>query len=284
MQIIISKYIGFCSGVKRCVKLTEEYINKGYKVLAYGELLHNEKEIERLKKLGLKIIEDIHQLKKINNNVVLIIRTHGIEKNLFQEISNFKNINVIDGTCPIVKRNQNIIHQWTNEGYDAVIYGNIQHPEIEALISYISPKVKYYIINSSDEVENLKLSFEQNMILIAQTTKETQEYNKIIEKLKKFKNIKIFYSICKETILREKEAEDLSKQADCVIVVGGENSANTKKLVTIAKKYNENVIILNSEEDIKKEIRKYHRIGIISGASTPKWLVDKIVGKLKNIN
>jgi len=282
MQIIVSKHIGFCSGVKRCVKLAEEYINKGYKVFAYGELLHNEKEIERLKKLGLEVIEDIEELKKINENVVLVIRTHGIENNIYEEICKLENITIIDGTCPIVKKNQNIINEWTNKGYDAIIYGNIQHPEIKALVSYIAPNTRYYIINSSNEIENINLS--DKMILIAQTTKETQEYDKIIEKLKKFSNIKIFYSICKETISREKETEELSKQVDCVVVVGGKNSANTKKLVTIAKKYNKNVIVLNSEnfkENIEN-INNYKKIGIVSGASTPKWLVEKIVGKIKN--
>jgi len=254
MQIIISKYIGFCSGVKRCIKLAEEYISKGYKVLAYGELLHNEKEIERLKKLGLDIIEDIQELKRINDKIALIIRTHGIEKNIYQQIFNFKNITVVDGTCPIVKKNQNIINEWTSKGYDAIIYGNIQHPEIKALVSYVASK--YYIINSADEVESLKLSEIDKAILIAQTTKETQQYDKIIEKLKNFSNIKIFYSICKETILREKETETLSKQVDCVLVIGCENSANTKKLVTIAKKYNDNVIVLNSL-DFKKNINNF---------------------------
>lgn len=282
VEIIISKYAGFCSGVKRCIDIAEEEIRKNKKVFALGDLLHNEEEIKRLNSLGLITISSIEEINEKNNsNSTLIIRTHGIEKNIL-EILNKKIKNYIDGTCPIVKRNQKIVSQWSNKGYNVVIYGNIQHPEIKALISYINPKVKYFIINSAKEVENLNFSSEDKILLIAQTTKETNEYNKIIEKFKKFKNLKISYSICKETILREEDTKILSQKVDCIIIIGGKNSANTKKLVNIAKIYNQNVFLVNSDYELKiEELKKYKKIGITSGASTPKWLVEKIVNKIK---
>ncbi len=280
-EIIFSKYTGFCSGVKRCINLTEREILKNKKVFALGELVHNEQEIKRLSSLGLITINNIQEINTKEDNSVLVIRAHGIEKNILEEI-NKKIKNFINGICPIVEKNQKIVYEYSNKGYNIIIYGDIEHPEIKALISYINPDVKYFTINSIEETKKLNFLPKDKILLIAQTTKEIKEYEKIIESLKKrFKDLKISYSICKETILREKDTKILAQKADCIVIIGGKNSANTKKLVNIAKNYNQNVVLINSESELNlKEFKNYNKIGIISGASTPKWLVEKIVKKL----
>ncbi|MFN3551052.1 MAG: 4-hydroxy-3-methylbut-2-enyl diphosphate reductase [Endomicrobiia bacterium] len=280
-EIIVSKYIGFCSGVKRCINITEKEIFKNKKVFALGELVHNEEEIKRLSSLGLTTINSIQEINPTEDNFVLIIRAHGIEKNILEEI-NKKIKNCINGTCPIVEKNQKIVSEYSNKGYNIVIYGDVEHPEIKALTSYINPNTKYSVINSLEEIKKLNFSPKDKILLISQTTKEVKEYEKIIEELKrKFKNLKVSYSICKETILREENTKNLAQKVDCVVIIGGKNSANTKKLVNIAKNYNKNVLLISSKSELNiEELKKYKKIGIVSGASTPKWLVEKIVKKL----
>lgn len=281
MKIILSKCIGFCSGVNRCINLTQQVLNKNKEVYSLGQLLHNEQEMNRLKTLGLKPVDTISKIKK---NSCIIIRTHGIEKDTFEKL-NKKNFIIIDGTCPIVKRNQKLAIEYSNKGYNIIVYGDINHPEIKALISYINPKVKFFIINSLEEIDEINLNKKSNVVLIGQTTKELLQYQTIAKVLKKkFCNIKVLDTICKETINREKNAHFISKKADIVIIVGGKNSANTKKLVNIALRNTKKVFHINDVSELNtKEIKKDCTIGIISGASTPIWLVNDIVNKLKNL-
>lgn len=281
-RIVVSKHIGFCSGVKRCISFVEEELKKSKKVYAFGELLHNRQEIERLEKLGLKIINSIEEIKKEPNNISLIIRAHGIQKDIFEKISKLSNLYIVDGTCPIVKKNQNIIKKFGKENYNFIIYGDQNHPEIKALLSYIPLGKKFIVVSSIDDIEKVDFEIDDNIILLSQTTKPLEEYTKIAEILKdKYKNIKVFNTICKETILREKEVVNISKKVDSVIIIGGENSSNTEKLFSIAKKYNKNVFLINSEDNIEIQILdKYSSIGIISGASTPYWLIKKIIDKI----
>ncbi len=281
-NIVIGKYTGFCSGVKRCVSFVEKECKNNKTVYAFGELLHNDQEISRLEKMGLKVIKDVEEIEKASG-VSVIIRTHGIEKYNLEKILNLsKNINVIDGTCPIVKKNQNIVEKYSKQNYNFIIYGDSNHPEIKALLSYIPKDKRFVVISSLDDVKNINFSSDDKIILLAQTTKPIEEYKEIIERLNnKYKNIKVFDTICKETILREKETEEISKKVETVIVVGGKNSANTKKLASIAKKYNNNVFVINSDDELEtKYFDKYSSIGIVSGASTPYWLIQKIIDKL----
>ncbi|MCX7957216.1 MAG: 4-hydroxy-3-methylbut-2-enyl diphosphate reductase [Endomicrobia bacterium] len=285
-EIILSKNYGLCSGVKRSIVLVEkELIHTKFGIYAFGELLHNQKEMQRLQEKGLKVVNDFSNIKDIKDNIIIVVRTHGIEKNLLDEMLAMQNISVIDGTCPVVKKNQKIVQKYSNEGYNIIVYGDDKHPEIRALKSYIDVNTEYYIINSKLDIESFELDKDNKTIIIAQTTKNYEEYEEIIKLVKqKIKNLKVFRTICKETIIREKEAERLAKEVDFLIVIGGKNSSNTKKLANIAKLYNKNVEIVNDNEDLlEKNFSNFNRIGIISGCSTPRWLVEDIYKFVKNL-
>jgi 4-hydroxy-3-methylbut-2-enyl diphosphate reductase len=281
MKLIFAKHIGFCKGVNRCIFLVEQEINKQNKVYALGELLHNKEEMKRLESLGLKVITDIKELVSLKN-ISLIIRTHGVEKKVLQQLVSNNEIKVIDGTCPIVKKNQVVVEEYSKKGYNVIIYGDPVHPEIKALISYVSPERKKFVVTSLEDIQKIDINTDEPVVVISQTTKSIEEYKKICDVLKtKFKNIKILNTICRETILREKEVEDMSKRVNKVIIIGCKNSANTQKLVFIAKKYKNNVYTISCEEEIKDlKFKENETIGIFSGASTPKWLIQKIVEKI----
>lgn len=276
MKIFKAKHIGFCSGIKRAINFVENEVKSGKKVYILGELLHNKQEVNRLVNLGVEIIEDLDQLQ--DKNCTLVIRTHGIKKDLYEKLTACNNLKLIDGTCPIVKKNQKIVQKWSNEGYNIVVYGDKKHPEIVALMSYISPKVKSFIISKPQQVDSIKLDSNDKVLVIAQTTKEVEEYWKIVEVIRsKFKNVKVINTICRETINREKETTELAKKVDLLIVIGGKHSSNTNKLARIAKKYNDNVAIISTEDEVKQKYLRYKTIGIVSGTSTPVWQVEKIL-------
>jgi 4-hydroxy-3-methylbut-2-enyl diphosphate reductase len=283
MKIILAKHIGFCNGVNRCISLVEQEIKNGNKVYALGELLHNQQEMLRLESLGVKVIKDIKELNGIKN-ISLIVRTHGVEKELYQQILSQDGMKIVDSTCPIVKKNQTIVEEYSKKGFNVIIYGDIEHPEIKALVSYVSSGCKKFVISTSEDIQKINIAPDEHVILISQTTKPVNEYKKICELLKtKYKNIKVFNTICKETILREQEVESLSKKVDKIIIIGGKNSANTKKLVSIAKKYNNNVFSVSCEQEVENlKIGKNETVVVFSGASTPKWLIQKIVEKINN--
>ncbi|MCX7910572.1 MAG: 4-hydroxy-3-methylbut-2-enyl diphosphate reductase [Endomicrobia bacterium] len=278
-EIIISKFCGFCSGVKRCISLVEEELKSKKEVYSIGEIIHNPYEIKRLEDMGMKVISDVKELGEINKKITLVIRTHGIEKQLYENLKNNSNIEILDGTCPMVKRTQQVVGDYSKKGFNVVIYGDKQHPEIKALVSYISDGVRYIVINSKEEIK--EITFDENMILVAQTTKPQKEYLEIINILKsKYKKIKIFDTICKETVLREKDIEKIAKKVDVVLVIGGKNSANTNKLVYTARLYNNNVFLIENENDLLKINLSFNKVGVISGSSTPMWLVEKIVNHI----
>ncbi|MEN3013675.1 MAG: 4-hydroxy-3-methylbut-2-enyl diphosphate reductase [Endomicrobiia bacterium] len=282
-EIMISKYCGFCSGIKRCILLVEKELNAKKRVYAFGELLHNFQEMERLKIMGLNVISDINQLKDLTEDITLIIRTHGIEKHFYDELKKEKKITLIDGTCPIVKRNLTIAEDFSNRGFNLIIYGTITHPEIKALVSYINSKTNYKVIDSEEEIEKISFNNGNNFVLMSQTTKQQKNFKKIAEILKrKYKKIKILDTICKETILREKDTEEIAKKADLVLVIGSKSSANTKKLKEVAETYNKNTFLIDVIDDLSKiDFSLYHKIGVVSGSSTPMWLVKKIIDYIK---
>ncbi len=280
MKIILSKCIGFCSGVNRCVRLTEQLLKKHSRVYAIGQLLHNDQEMNRLKKLGLITVDNPGEIK---DNSCAIIRTHGIEKSFLKKIKE-SNKEIIDGTCPIVKKNQRLAIEYSQKRYNIIIYGDIKHPEIKALLSYINPDVKTVIINSEEEAQKININRDSKIILIAQTTKELKKYKTIAKILKqKFNNLCVLDTICKETITRENCVKDISKSVNVVIIVGGKNSANTKKLVNIAESKVEKIFHINNVSELPlNQISTRDTIGIASGASTPIWLVEDVVKKLKS--
>lgn len=283
-EIIISKYCGFCSGVKRCISLVEKELKVNKNVYSTGELLHNSYEMQRLQSLGLKVILDINQLQNLNEEVVLIVRTHGIERHIYNTLSKMKNLKVIDGTCPIVKRLQQIVEEYSNKGYNVIIFGSDEHPEIKALVTYINKDVEYAIVDSEEKIDEINIS--QPIVLVSQTTKQQKEYEQIIKILrKKYKKLKVFDTVCKETILREKSAEKIAKKVDLMLVVGSKNSSNTKKLKDISKMNNDRVFLIEDEKELSNlDISSYNKIGIISGSSTPMWLVEKIVKTINLVN
>ena len=272
MKIELAQSYGFCFGVKRAIKIAEE--NPGSATL--GPLIHNNMEIARLKKdFNVSLVESLEDVKP---GSATVIRTHGIPKNDLKELHE-KNTKVIDATCPFVTKPQQIAEEMSKEGYDIVIFGDENHPEIKGVMSYATGPV--YAVLSIEELESLNLR--ERVAVIAQTTRKVEEYNKIINWLiPKHKEVRVFNTICNATFENQDAAKKLAKRADVMIVVGGKQSSNTKQLYSICKSFCPDSYHIESKDELQKEWFDGKELcGVTAGASTPEWIIEEIIGKIR---
>ncbi len=275
MKIEKAKSYGFCFGVRRAVEIAENSQN----AVTLGPLIHNPLEIQRLaKNYNVKYVNNIDE---IDENIKrVIVRTHGIPKDKLQKLKE-KNVEVIDATCPFVKKPQEIVEEMSKQGYDIVIFGDKNHPEIKGVMSY-AVHDRVYVVLTPDELKDKRLR--EKIATVAQTTRKLSDYLKITNYLiENYKEVRVFNTICNATFENQDAVRELSKRADIMIIVGGKNSSNTKQLYNIAKENCESYLI-ESEDELNPEWFKNKKLcGISAGASTPEWLVEKIISKIKEM-
>lgn len=278
MEIKLASNYGFCFGVKRAIKIAEDYKNSA----TMGPLIHNQDEINRLKNdfnVGLYT-----NLSDVKENDTVIIRTHGIPKN---DLKNLRKLNakVINATCPFVTTPQQIVKKMSSEGYSILIFGDADHPEVKGVQSYGEDQEDVHIVLETSDLD--KISFKNNKIAtVAQTTKKKEKYLEIVNALiLKNKEVRVFNTICDATFENQDAARELSKEVDIMIVIGGKNSSNTKQLHSICiENCPDSYLIENENElDINWFLNK-KLCGITAGASTPDWIIQQVVNKIKSFN
>lgn len=283
MEIILGKKSGFCYGVQNAVEKAEiEVINSKETIYCLGELVHNKTVTSNLENKGLVFIENLEQAKGKT-----IIRAHGIEKEVYEDAKK-RNVELIDLTCPNVLKIHNLANEYSKKGYYILLVGKKGHPETIGTISFCGKNSK--IISDLDEVEQVIIDIEKanfkKVLVISQTTYSLKKFddivNEISNNISKDIQLEVMNTICLATELRQKETDEISKQADIMIVVGGKNSSNTTKLYEICLRNCKNVIHIEDEKELKlDEISKYNKVGIVAGASTPKSIIDNVVNLLK---
>ena len=275
MEIRLAKSYGFCFGVKRAIKIAEEFPNS----TTIGPLIHNQEEINRLKNsFNVDTIKDYTEAKDIKK---AIIRTHGITKEGFKTLKE-KQVDIIDATCPFVSKPQSICEEMSKKGYQIVMFGDINHPEVKGVISYAEGDV--VVVLRVEELENIK--FHSKVAVISQTTRKFEDYTKIVNYIiPRVKETRVFNTICNATFENQEAVRELSLECDIMIVIGGKNSSNTKQLYTIAKSNCNDSYLIENENELKKEWFRDKKIcGISAGASTPDWIIQRVMGKIKEIN
>ena len=276
MKIELAENYGFCFGVKRAIKIAEENTNAA----TYGPLIHNSKEIQRLEHdFKVSLVEDF---KTFQPGDKAIVRTHGIVK---EELSKLKSsgVAVVDATCPFVTKPQEIAQEMSELGYSVVIFGDEAHPEIKGVKSYATNAA--VVVTSIDELEDLKLH--ERIALIAQTTRKVQEYMEIANYLiPRYKEVRVFNTICNATFENQEAVRKLSKKADVLIVIGGKNSSNTKQLFSIAKEHCKDSYHIEDENELDSTWFSDKKLcGVTAGASTPDWIIQNVVNSIeKSIN
>lgn len=280
MEVITAKYSGYCFGVKRALKITEEILKKNKcskktRIFTLGSVIHNSGVTQSLAEKGLVTVRD---LKKIEPGSIFIIRSHGISPNLIKEIKE-KNIKIIDTTCPFVKKAQARAAELSSSGYFVIIIGNKKHPEVMGIKDYILNE-NYTVIENKAEVE--RLPEKEKIGVVVQTTQILDRLILISSKLlKRTKELIVYNTICDTTRNRQNSTGELAKKVDVMIIVGGKDSANTRNLTSISKKINKRTYHIENHREIKPEwFEKVKKVGISGGASTP---VEDIIDVKKAI-
>ena len=280
MELIIGKYSGFCNGVKYTVDCARNLLDNNI-IYSLGDIVHNEIVINELKSKGLIVKNSIDE---IPNNSKVIIRAHGEIVDTYKKAKE-KNIELIDLTCGKVKLIHNKILNKNN--CFVIIIGKKNHPETIAHKSYSNNS---FVIESIDEVKNAYdnyLNSGKNMVyVVAQTTFNSDLFDKIVDNIKEVFNTNIYVdkTICNATSIRQNETKEIAKVVNKMIIIGGKNSSNTKELAIIAKEYCNNTFLIQTSKDLDNEMFNNNDIiGITAGASTPEEVINDVVDYLDSI-
>lgn len=278
MEVKLAKTAGFCMGVRRAVDIVLDIAQheKKRRIYTYGPLIHNPQTIELLKSRGIIPIESIDEIKD-KDNAILIIRAHGIAPAERKKIKE-SGIEVVNATCPKVGYVQSIIKKHTALDYTVVIVGDREHPEVDGLLGYTGGKG--IIISNIEEVDKMPCS--SKMCIVAQTTQNLDDYDKIVERIKKIcPDAVVFNTICSSTEQRQAEVTEMAGEMDAVFIVGGKNSANTRRLADLAQKKQSSTFHIETPEEMEKiDLGPFNRIGVSAGASTPNWIIDRVMDKI----
>jgi (E)-4-hydroxy-3-methyl-but-2-enyl pyrophosphate reductase len=276
VKVVLASTAGFCIGVKRALEMVLKAINENQtKIYTYGPLIHNPQVLELLRERGISILNP-------GENVptgLVVIRAHGIppqERALLEQGRG----RIIDATCPRVAKVQAIIRRWAARGYATLIVGDADHPEVRGLMGYTAGRG--YVVTTFQDVAGLPDL--QELIVVAQTTQSESQFEaRVREITARFPQAQIFNTICDATASRQAEVQELSRQAQALVVVGGRNSGNTQRLVEISQKTGIPTYHVETEQDLNLvEMSRYETVGVTAGASTPHWLISNVVTTLKH--
>ena len=270
MKVIKADKLGFCFGVKRAVDIALKTPSDHKKVSTYGPLIHNASVTQKLKDQNIEIIDHLDQ----QDEGTVIIRSHGVSSKVYEDAEN-KKIEIVDCTCPFVKKVHQIVKKYSDLNYKIIILGDENHPEVKGIIGWCKDAK---VINTIEEAKKLK---EGKYCVVAQTTLNQSFWYEIKEVLKGYESIEFFNTICSATKERQDAAIDLAKKVDCMIVIGGYDSSNTKKLYEICKKICEKTVHIEKISDlVMTNMLNCGIIGITAGASTPNWIIDEVYDHL----
>ncbi len=274
MEIVVAKSAGFCFGVKRAVECVYNMIGSG-KIYTYGPIIHNKFVISDLEKKGVSVINDFDS---VGEGETVIIRSHGVSKAVYDEIKK-RNLKYKDCTCPFVKKIHNIVKEAYDAGSEIIIVGNGEHPEVIGINGWAENRS--IIINSPEEALNTCIDENKKYTLVVQTTYQKDVFENISRVFGRFRNVKIFNTICSATEDRQKEVVGIAKNVDKMIVIGDEKSSNTRKLFEISKKYCENTFLCETIYNLQLNVlRKNDKIGLTAGASTPPAIIKEAINKM----
>lgn len=277
MKILTSKVLGPCYGVERAVKMALSALDEHKNVYTLGKLTHNDAVVEYLNQKGARVLNSVREAKAGD---YLVIRSHGVPPGVY-DYCNAHNINMIDATCPNVMRIHKIVKEHRADGWDIVIAGEAEHPEVIGINGWCDDGG--YVVSSAAQYSNIP--FLNRICLVAQTTFVPDIYAEIAEVLKtKCNELKVHNTICEATERRQSEARELSKKCTIMFVLGGKESSNTKKLGQVCKNFCSRVYLLENPCELSLEIIKSDDIiGIVSGASTPDWIIREVITRMNEL-
>ncbi len=281
MEVTVAKTAGFCFGVKRAVEKVYEQIGKTEKpIYTYGPIIHNEQVVGDLQEKGVEVIDTLEELKTIRDAVV-VIRSHGVGKDVY-DILKENGVEIVDATCPYVKKIHRIVEKQTEEGRRVLIVGSEDHPEVQGIKGWGDERTK--VIENMDDFRRLELPEDEKLCIVSQTTFNYKKFQDLVEKISKTRyDITVLNTICNATQERQVEAMRIASQVDVMLVIGGKHSSNTQKLYDICRKECKNTYYIQTLGDFNPEcISSVRSVGITAGASTPNNIIEEVHTKCQN--
>ena len=277
MEIILAKSAGFCFGVKRATKMAFEAAEQYDNICSHGPIIHSPQMVEKLSEHGVDVVSDIDDIP----NGAVIIRSHGVTSEELHQIV-AKDLDIVDATCPFVKKAQDFSRLLSDEGYTVVLAGEAEHPEVQGIISYAKESDVFTVANL-EEAE--QLPFMKKVGVVAQTTQSYDNFCLIVETcLSKCQELRVFNTICDATTVRQNEARAIAGKVQLMIVIGGYNSANTTRLARICKEIQPVTYHVETASEI--DLGWFENVGvagITAGASTPQWIIDEVCEKVSQV-
>ena len=281
MEVTVAKTAGFCFGVKRAVEKVYEQIGKTEKpIYTYGPIIHNEQVVGDLQEKGVEVIDTLEELKTIRDAVV-VIRSHGVGKDVY-DILKENGVEIVDATCPYVKKIHRIVEKQTAEGRRVLIVGSEDHPEVQGIKGWGDERTK--VIENMDNFRRLELPEDEKLCIVSQTTFNYKKFQDLVEKISKARyDITVLNTICNATQERQVEAMRIASQVDVMLVIGGKHSSNTQKLYDICRKECKNTYYIQTLGDFNPEcISSVRSVGITAGASTPNNIIEEVHTKCQS--
>ncbi len=288
MEVKLAKTAGFCFGVKRAVDTVYRQIEKEQsdvenekKIYTYGPIIHNEEVIKDLEKKGVQVLRTEDALDGISEGTV-IIRSHGVEKRIYDKME-AKGLEIVDATCPFVKKIHNIVEKESREGKRIVIIGSEDHPEVIGIKGWVNGPVT--VLKTEEEACTFEVEDNASVCVVAQTTFNYNKFKELVEIIeKKSYDISVLNTICGATKERQTEAKSIAEAVDAMIVIGDKHSSNTQKLFEICRGACADTYYIQTLDDLNmNQLRSVETVGITAGASTPNNIIEEVQNNVRII-
>lgn len=280
MEVILADAAGFCFGVKRALSLTNQVLSEidpAIPVYTLGPLIHNPQVVAQLEAKGVQVLERPGDA----SSGVVIVRSHGVAPKVLEELQELS-CDVVDATCPFVQRAMRWAEQLSDEGYQVIVVGDRLHPEVQAILGYAGETAQ--VVSDPQEIRELPIA--SRVGVIAQTTQSVQNFKACVDELVgKVEDLKTFDTICTATEQRQKSARELAAKVDVMVVIGGRNSANTKRLAEICKEQGTATYHIETPDELQRQwFAGARRAGVTAGASTPDWLIEGVLTRMSEFS
>ncbi len=277
MEITLAKSAGFCFGVRRATQMAFEAAAEHDAICSLGPVIHSPQVVKGLAEQGVKVVASVDDIPPGS----VIIRSHGVTAAEMARVQE-KSLTIIDATCPFVKKAQEYATRLGEEGYTVVIVGEVEHPEVQGIVSYAGEAAVHVV---ADARQAAALPRMNKVGILAQTTQLYENLKEIMEVcLTKCQELRVFNTICDATSVRQNEAREIASTVDLMFVIGGHASANTSRLARICREIQPHTWHIETAEEIEPEwFAGVAKVGVTAGASTPRWLIDEVVARITEL-
>lgn len=277
MEILLAKSAGFCFGVRRATQMAFEAAAEHEHICSLGPVIHSPQVVRGLAEQGVKVVSDVDAIPPGS----VIIRSHGVTADEMAKIQE-KSLTVVDATCPFVKKAQEYAARLCEEGYTVVIVGEMEHPEVQGIVSYAGGAVVHVVANAEQAGALPRM---KKVGIVAQTTQLYENLEDIMAVcLAKSQELRVFNTICDATSVRQNEAREIARAVDLMFVIGGHASANTSRLASICREIQPQTWHIETTEEIDPGwFQGVQKVGVTAGASTPRWLIDEVVARITEL-